>query len=71
VSNLIREGKAFQIPSMMQTGRASGMATLNDSLFELVKKKVVEPKEAWMKAIAKADFKALLDRANIRVDLED
>jgi twitching motility protein PilT len=55
---------------MMQTGRASGMATLNDALFDLVKKKVVEPKEAWMKSIAKSDFKALLERANIRVDLE-
>jgi twitching motility protein PilT len=70
ISNLIREGKTFQIPSIMQTGRAVGMVTLNDALFELVKKKAVEPKEAWMKAVAKSDFKALLDRANIRVDLE-
>jgi twitching motility protein PilT len=70
VANLIREGKTFQIPSIMQTGRAAGMVTLNDALFELVKKRIVEPKEAWMKAVAKADFKALLDRANIRVDLE-
>jgi twitching motility protein PilT len=70
VANLIREGKTFQIPSIMQTGRAAGMVTLNDALFELVKKRVVEPKEAWMKAVAKADFKALLERANIKVDLE-
>ncbi|HSM93871.1 MAG TPA: type IV pilus twitching motility protein PilT [Anaeromyxobacteraceae bacterium] len=70
VANLIREGKTFQIPSMMQTGRASGMATLNDALIDLVKKKVVEPKEAWMKAVAKAEFKALLERANVHVDLE-
>jgi twitching motility protein PilT len=70
VANLIREGKTFQIPSIMQTGRAVGMVTLNDALFELVKKKAVEPREAWMKAVAKSDFKALLDRANVRVDLE-
>jgi twitching motility protein PilT len=69
VSNLIREGKTFQIPSMMQTGRAQGMTTLNDSLIELVKKKVVEPKEAWVKAVAKADFKALLERNGIALDL--
>jgi twitching motility protein PilT len=71
VANLIREGKTFQIPSIMQTGRAAGMVTLNEALFELVKKKLVEPKEAWMKAVAKADFKTLLERANIRVDLEN
>jgi twitching motility protein PilT len=68
VSNLIREGKTFQIPSMMQTGKAAGMATLGDSLLELVKKKVVEPKEAWMKAVNKTEFKALLERAGITLE---
>ena len=32
ISNLIREGKTFQIPSMMQVGKALGMQTLNDAL---------------------------------------
>jgi twitching motility protein PilT len=68
VANLIREGKTFQIPSMMQTGKAAGMATLGDSLLELVKKKVVEPKEAWMKAVNKTEFKGLLERAGISFD---
>ncbi len=68
VSNLIREGKTFQIPSMMQTGKAAGMATLGDSLLELVKKKLVEPKEAWMKAVNKVEFKGLLERAGITFD---
>jgi Tfp pilus assembly pilus retraction ATPase PilT len=30
ISNLIREAKTFQIPSMMQVGRAQGMVSLND-----------------------------------------
>src|SRR5207249_3132504 len=30
VSNLIREGKTFQIPSIMQTSKQLGMVTLND-----------------------------------------
>ena len=38
VANLIREGKAFQIPSVMQTGRAQGMLTFDTSLGELVRK---------------------------------
>jgi twitching motility protein PilT len=69
VANLIREGKTFQIPSVMQTGRAAGMTTLNDSLLELVKKQAVEPKEAYMKAVAKTDFKNQLERAGIALEL--
>jgi len=53
VSALIREGKTFQIPSMMQTGKKFGMCTLNDSLTDLVRKKLVEPKEAYIKAVDK------------------
>jgi twitching motility protein PilT len=60
VSNLIREGKTFQIPSIMQTNRRTGMVTLNDALMELVESKQVEPKEAYMKAVEKAGFAAAL-----------
>ncbi|MEP7175005.1 MAG: type IV pilus twitching motility protein PilT [Gemmatimonadales bacterium] len=60
VSNLIREGKTFQIPSIMQTNRKVGMVTLNDALMELVDAKQVEPKEAYMKAVEKAGFAAAL-----------
>jgi twitching motility protein PilT len=56
VSNLIREGKTFQIPSIMQTNRKAGMVTLNDALMELVDQGLVEPKEAYMKAVEKAGF---------------
>ena len=60
VSNLIREGKTFQIPSIMQTNRKTGMVTLNDALLELVDGKQVEPKEAYMKAVEKAGFASAL-----------
>ena len=56
ISNLIREGKTFQIPSIMQTSKRLGMVTMNDALFELVEKKLVEPKEAYMKSVDKASF---------------
>jgi twitching motility protein PilT len=69
VSNLIREGKTFQIPSMMQTGRGAGMVTLNDALLDLVKRKVVEPKEAWMKSVGKAEFRGMLERSGIELEL--
>jgi twitching motility protein PilT len=56
VASLIREGKTFQIPSVMQTSRGVGMITMNDSLLMLVQKKLVEPKEAWMKAVDKSSL---------------
>ena len=49
VSNLIREGKTYQIPSIMQTSKRIGMITMNDTLMELVESKQVEPR-AEMKA---------------------
>ena len=60
ISNLIREGKTFQIPSIMQTNRKAGMVTLNDALIDLVDNGLVEPKEAYMKAVEKAGFAAAL-----------
>jgi twitching motility protein PilT len=60
ISNLIREGKTFQIPSIMQTNRKAGMVTLNDALLELVEQKQVEPKEAYLKSVEKSAFAAAL-----------
>jgi twitching motility protein PilT len=65
VSNLIREGKTFQIPSMMQVGKAQGMISLNDALMELVTRKLVEPQEAYLKSVDKGGFEGLLKRAGI------
>ena len=59
-SNLIREAKTFQIASVMQTSRRSGMITLNDALIELVDGGQVEPKEAYMKATDKTGFSQTL-----------
>jgi twitching motility protein PilT len=60
VANLIREGKAFQIPSVMQTSRKLGMIQLGDVLIDLVDQKLVEPKEAYMKSTDKQSFMAML-----------
>src|SRR5262249_3512186 len=68
ISNLIREGKTFQIPSLMQTNKALGMTTMNDSLLDLVQKGQVEPQEAFFKSVAKTELKSLLERNNIRLD---
>jgi twitching motility protein PilT len=64
VSSLIREGKTFQIPSVMQTSRGVGMTTLNDSFLALVKAKEIEPREAWLKATDKGGLLGMLKNAN-------
>jgi twitching motility protein PilT len=62
ISNLIREGKTFQIPSMMQVGRAQGMVTLNEALADLVRRNLVTPEEAVLRAVDKPGLETLLKR---------
>ena len=42
-----------------------GMVALNDALMEMVTKKLVEPQEAYLKAVDKAGFEGLLKRAGL------
>ena len=63
VRNLIREGKTFQIPSMIQTGKKYGMQSLDDAIMSHLKKKIITPDDAYLKAIDKAKFLPLLKNA--------
>lgn len=56
IAHLIREGRATQVVSMMQTTRQEGNQLFNDSLAELVKNKVVTLAEAQAAAIDKKDL---------------
>ena len=67
VSNLIREGKTHQIPSIMQTGQKYGMQLLTDHLLKLVKDGIVEPREAWLKSVEKQDFEIRLRQAGFEL----
>ena len=69
VSNLIREAKTFQLPSIIQTSRKLGMNTLNDALFDLVEKGLVEPDEAYMKSVEKAGLLGQFKAKGIRVTI--
>lgn len=46
IRNLIREGKTFQIPSMMQTNRKAGMITMDDALYDLYVRQRVDAETA-------------------------
>ncbi len=69
VSNLIREGKTYQLASVMQTGRTLGMQTMNEHLLAHVRAGLVEPQEAYMKSNDKASFKDALQKAGVKLEL--
>ena len=71
ITNLIREGKTFQIQSVLQTSKKMGMVTLNDALIHYVDTGEVEPKEAFMKCVDKAGFVLMLKSRNIDVSFAE
>ena len=62
VANLIREGKTYQIPSLIQTGRREGMQTMDQAILELLRNKQITPQEAYRKAIDKETYRHYLER---------
>jgi twitching motility protein PilT len=62
VRNLIREGKTYQIPSMVQTGKKYGMQLLDDGIMNLLKKGWISADEAYTKCNDKSIFRPLLKR---------
>lgn len=56
VRNLIREGKTYQIASVMQTGKKYGMQTLDDAIMAFLDKKMISPDSAYSNCIDKAKF---------------
>ena len=63
VRNMIRENKTYQVRSIIQTGQRHGMQTLDQSLADLVKKKIVTYQDGLEKASDPLEFKALLGDA--------
>lgn len=54
VANLIREGKTFQIPSQMQTGKSEGMLPYDTSIDQLIQRGVIS-KEMGLEFLGKAE----------------
>lgn len=57
VRNLIREGKSYQIPSSMQTGKKFGMQTLDDAIMDLLNKGWIDPTDAYNNCVNKERFR--------------
>jgi twitching motility protein PilT len=62
LANLIREGKTYQIPSLIQTGRREGMQTMDQAILELLRSKQITPQEAYRKAVDKDIYSRYLER---------
>jgi twitching motility protein PilT len=63
VRNLIREGKTFQIPNVIQTGSQHGMQSLDQALAALCRANVVTPDEALARCTNPEEFKRALGTA--------
>jgi twitching motility protein PilT len=68
IGALIREGKTFQIPSLVQTGKLHGMVTMDQSLLQLCENELIEPDVALEKALKAETFETLA--AERRKELE-
>ena len=65
VSQLVLEGKMFQLPVALDSGRRHGMVPLTDSLAAHVRDGTVHVAEAYRKALDRAALVALLKREGI------
>jgi len=60
LSNAIREGKTAQINNQIQTGKSRGMISMDQSLAELVRRRLVTPDEALERAFDRETFRSIL-----------
>jgi twitching motility protein PilT len=68
IANLIREGKTYQIASMMQAGRAQGMHTMDQHLADLVNTGKITHKAAFDKAHDPEGLHRLIQRVESPAD---
>ena len=68
IGNLIREGKTHQLKNTMQVSKDKGMQNLNDHLLQLVKDDVVEPREAYLKAVDKHNLLQMFSKAGVHFE---
>ena len=62
IGNLIREGKTFQIPSIIQTARGEGMQLMDSHLMKLLDEGVITAQEAYRCAVEKRTFESRLPK---------
>jgi len=61
ISNLIREGKTHQIPSVIQMGKSEGMQLLDQTIMDYLMQKIISREEAYKKSHDKKTFAKFLE----------
>ena len=61
VGNLIRQGKLEQLETVMQSGAAAGMCTMDSSLMKLYDGGIISGEEAYLQALDKTKFEQFKD----------
>jgi twitching motility protein PilT len=69
VRNLIRQGKVEQIYSVMQTNTSRGMQTMEQSLADLIQKRIVDLEIGLSRSSRPQQLIGLLERAGFPVDV--
>ena len=64
ISNLIREGKTYQLINAIQTGSQYGMQTLDQALLALYHNGIISREEVLARSVDAEELKEMLDEAN-------
>jgi twitching motility protein PilT len=64
VRNLIRDGKTYQLTTVLQTGKKYGMQSLDDAILELLEKGRIRPEDAYLNCLDKQRFRPFVEHAS-------
>jgi twitching motility protein PilT len=65
IVHLLSNGKIFQIPMKLETGRALGMQLTDQALFEALQNKEIDPDDAYLHAHDKKQFQRFVTDPNL------
>ncbi|QHI70934.1 PilT/PilU family type 4a pilus ATPase [Tichowtungia aerotolerans] len=68
VRAMIRDEKTHQLPTAIQVGHNVGMRSFTDSLYNLVADGIINPREAYLKAVDKLSIEQKFEEKGITVD---
>jgi twitching motility protein PilT len=65
IANLIMNGKVFQIPSILQTGKEMGMQLMDQALLTALQRKEIDPDDAYVNASDKQQFQRFVSNPDL------
>lgn len=63
VRNLVRDGKTYQITTVLQTGKKYGMRSLDDAILELLESGRISADDAYLHCLDKPRFRPFVEHA--------